>query len=90
MTNKIRQVHGRIIFNDGPERWQAPNPEYESFDNARHVARYPRPGQYPNYLAAELGDVYTYLVSVCPTTKDALQKLREIRRAVRELREVEE
>jgi len=81
------RVHsGRIVFNpeDIERRFTYPNPEAENFANARHELRY---GTHPNFEAATLADSYAYLVSVCPTTEDAIEALRQVRRAVRELRQ---
>lgn len=71
------------------KRWSAPNPEHEHFGDARHRARYPRPGQEPNYGCATLADTYAYLASGCPTAKRACEQLRMIRRAVRAARNAE-
>ena len=80
----FRETHGTIVFHpeNREQRWSAPNPEHEHYSDARHRARYPRPGQEPNYGAATLADTYAYLVSGCLTTKAACEQLRMIRRAV--------
>jgi len=80
----VRRIHGHLIFGDGPERWSAPDPTAQVFEDGRHRARYPLPGEKPNYQVAELADIYAYLVAGCPTTKLAIEKLRAIRKAIRE------
>ncbi len=81
---KVRRVHSTLVFNEGPERWSAPDPTHPAMGDARHAARYPLPGQKPNYSCASQADIYAYLVT-CGTTKRAVEQLREIRRAIREL-----
>lgn len=85
MADEFRQTHGTIVFHpeEREKRWSAPNPEHELYADARYRARYPKPGQEPNYLCATLADTYAYLVSGCLTTKGACEQLRMIRRAVK-------
>lgn len=82
MTDVLRKkAGGWLYFNEGEERWSAPDPTDNRHDDGRHSARYGTP---PNYAVAEQADTYAYLVSICPMTKDAVRKLRAIRRAVRQ------
>ncbi len=83
-----KHVHGVFFFNEGQDRWSAPNPDHEAMVDARHRARYPESGQKPNYLVASQADVYAYLAIDCPTDKAACEKLRAIRRAVAEARKI--
>ena len=81
---KTRYENGRIIFGEGDERWSFTDPTSERMDEARHAARYPAPNVAPQYAVAEQADDLAYLLADCPTTKLAVAKLRQIRRAIRE------
>ncbi len=85
MKQKFRKVNGGVIvFGEGDQRWSAPDPTAANMNDARHAARYPLPGVKPNYGVASQADIYVYLTVDCPTTELAIEKLRAIRRAIRE------
>ena len=81
---KTRYEHGRIIFGEGDERWSFTDPTSNQAEADRHAARYPVPGVAPQYGVAGQADDLAYLLADCPTTKLAVAKLRQIRRAIRE------
>jgi hypothetical protein len=81
MSEPVNFEHSWIRFGEGAERWSAPDPTTERNCDGRYAARYSDP---PNYSAAEQAEIYHYLTWICSTTEDAVQKLRAIRRALRE------
>lgn len=82
----ITRDHGWIRFGEGSERWSAPDPQDDERGEAMHAARYNFASltQTQAYQLAEMADAYVYLLVTCPTTEMAIEKVREIRRAVRE------
>lgn len=63
---RIERRNGRIYFGKGEHEWSCWDPAYPISD-ARLTQR---------------GSDWTWLVNVCPTTADALEKVRLIRWAV--------
>ena len=76
-----RYIAGRIIFGEGPERWSVPDPTDARHSEGRHSARYSQPH---HISAADQAEAFTYLAAICATTDEAVAKLRQIRRAIRE------
>lgn len=82
----ITRDHGWIRFGEGSERWSAPDPQDDERGEAMHAARYDLAGmtQTQAFQLAEMAEAYCYLLATCPTTALAIEKVREIRRTVRE------
>jgi hypothetical protein len=89
---KIRRIAGIILLNAGPKDYTVwPDPDSEQQDEARHTARYnlSRLTQGQAYDLASAADTWAYLLLDCPTTKQACERVRQLRRAIREI-EIEE
>jgi len=74
--------NGRLIFGEGPTRWQFPDLNDERWAEAAHAARYGEPTQTQRFYLAELAECL-FLFGDCLTTKVAIAKLRVIRREMR-------
>lgn len=90
---KARRMVGgwNIVFGEGDERWQFPDPGSERISDANWGARHAGDeGKVRNALIlAEVASALHYLVHTCPTTKRACEMLAAVRRAVRELPETQ-
>lgn len=63
----IERRHGRIWFGTGPDEWSVTDPEAPEH----------------KYSLRDLACEWNYIISACPTTEMALEKVRLIRRALR-------
>ena len=76
----VRREHGRIYFGEGRERWSVTDPEAPEHQ----------------YSQRDLACDWVYIIATCPTTEAALEKVRLIRWALRNVnriplaREIEE
>lgn len=83
MSAVARRGHGRIWFGEGTEQWSFPDMASVQMCDAAYAARYPAPGQPPNYDVASMAEALFYLTVDCPTTELAIKKLRAVRAALR-------
>ena len=83
----VRRGAWKVIFGEGDERWSMGDPGAPQVSEARHQAAHSplhtSSGQV-GILASIVSDMH-YLVYSCPTTKEACEKLRALRAAVRQL-----
>ena len=86
--NEARRIPGGwIVFGEGEERWQAPDPTDEATCEAAWKARYAQDTltRADYFRLAEMHATYHHLVTHPSGAEYTLGQLRQIRRAVRPL-----
>lgn len=80
MALKIERRHTRIWFGEGDEQWSVEDPDYPRVEDEFHETT-----ERKLYYVRGLANTLLYLVTACPTTKLAQEKIALIRRALREV-----
>lgn len=81
-----RTIHGWFIFNEGTERWQAPDPTDEDRQTAAWKCRYGmnQLTQTECFKLAEVFEAYHHLLTHPGGAEYTVGQLRALRRAVKE------
>lgn len=80
MSIPIRRENTRIWFGEGEERWSVEDPDFPSVADEFHKAT-----DAHLYYVRGLAGALLYLITQCPTTKLAQEKIALMRRALREV-----
>lgn len=88
--SKPRFVANVIIFGADETRWSFPDVLSDAIGESAWTARYAmnKLTQTDCYRLAECVNAMQYLLGSCPTTEMAVQKIRDLRRAYREKKDL--